>query len=286
MMENLFLGEFVNSSRILYTPSSFAKNSLCYLQEIGKLKAQKPHVSKRNNLDSFLFFIVTDGEGTLSYNGKIYNLKNGDCIFIDCKNEYSHETSDYLWSLQWIHFCGNNLQDIYDKYIARGGQPVFTTDNNDILLEIWNKIYNIASSDDYIKDMRINEYIYSLLTLVMSESWHPDKIFHINSKKQNLSDVKSFLDINYKEKITLEMLSEKFFINKFYLTRIFKEQFGITINSYIIQLRITEAKHMLRFSDKTVEEIGIECGIGPVHYFSRVFKRIEGISPNEYRKKW
>ena len=285
-MEKLFLGELVNSSRILYTPSSFAKSSLCYLQEIGKLSAQKPHISKRDNLDSFLFFIVTDGEGTLSYNGKIYPLKTGDSVFIDCKNEYSHKTSDNLWSLQWIHFYGNNVQDIYDKYIDRGGQPVFRTDNPDILVELWNKIYGFASSEDYIKDMKINECIYSLLTLIMAESWHPESISSSNSKKQNLLDIKLYLDNNFREKITLEMLSEIFFINKFYLTRVFKEQFGTTINSYIIQLRITDAKHMLRFTNKTIEEIGLECGIGPLHYFSRAFKKIEGISPNEYRKKW
>ena len=120
----------------------------------------------------------------------------------------------------------------------------------------------------------------------MAESWHPENISSPNSKKQNLLDIKLYLDNNFREKITLEMLSEIFFINKFYLTRVFKEQSGTTINSYIIQLRITDAKHMLRFTNKTIEEIGLECGIGPLHYFSRVFKKIEGISPNEYRKKW
>ena len=77
-----------------------------------------------------------------------------------------------------------------------------------------------------------------------------------------------------------------FYINKFYLTRIFKEKFGVTLNNYLLQIRITHAKQLLRFTDKTVETIGVECGMGSVHYFSRMFKKIEGISPSEYRKIW
>ena len=65
-------------------------------------------------------------------------------------------------------------------------------------------------------------------------------------------------------------------LNKFYLTRIFKEQFGTSINSYLIEKRITHAKQLLRFTDKSVESIGMECGMGAPYYFSRMFKNVEG----------
>lgn len=51
----LFHGDLVNTTRIIYTPSEFAKTSLLHVQEIGTLQAQKPHVSKREDLDSYLF---------------------------------------------------------------------------------------------------------------------------------------------------------------------------------------------------------------------------------------
>ena len=46
------------SDRFLYTPSEFARKNLNYIQEIGKLKSIKPHISTRKELDSFLFFII------------------------------------------------------------------------------------------------------------------------------------------------------------------------------------------------------------------------------------
>ncbi len=61
----------VSSNRVLYTPSSFAKSSLLHLQEIGELSALRAHTSSRSNLQSFLFFVVIKGSGTLIYDGKL-----------------------------------------------------------------------------------------------------------------------------------------------------------------------------------------------------------------------
>ena len=284
-MDNaLFHGDLVDTSRILYTPSNFAKTCLIHLQEIGSLKAQKTHICKRENLASFLFFFVVSGSGTLTYNTSIYALRTGDCVFIDCKKPYSHETSENLWQLKWIHFYGPNVSNIYEKYLERGGQAIIHPKELRKFEEAWLDLYNLATTFDYIRDMRINEGLTSILTLLMAESWHPGN--GKNYKKQNLFEIKKYLDIHYREKITLDKLAEKFFINKFYLTRAFKSQYGISINNYLLQIRITRAKQLLRFTDKTSETIGLECGMGELYYFSRTFKKVEGISPSEYRRKW
>lgn len=282
----LFHGNSLESNRILYTPSAFAKNYLIHLQEIGELKAQKPHTSMRENLGSYLFFMVLEGSGTLEYEGREFQLSVGDCVFIDCRKSYAHTTTDDLWRLKWIHFYGMNMNNIYDKYSERGGQPCFHTDKLEAFKRVWSEIYDCADSSDYIRDMRIFEKLTSLLTLLMDESWHPGIKDSESVKIQNLQNIKEYIDIHYNEKITLDSLAEKFFINKFYLTRIFKNQFGVSINSYISQIRITHAKRLLRFTDKTIEEIASECGINDANYFSRMFKKIEGVSPHEFRKAW
>ena len=82
----------VTSSRILYTPSTFARTSLLYLQEVGSLQAIHPHISTRTNLTSFLCFVVLSGTGSLTYEGTTYELSAGDCVFIDCRKAYSHST--------------------------------------------------------------------------------------------------------------------------------------------------------------------------------------------------
>ena len=119
----------VSSSRIIYTPSTFARTSLLHLQEVGSLQAVHPHVSQRSDLVSFLCFVVLSGEGELSYEEQTYQLSEGDCVFIDCRKAYNHSTSDNLWSLQWCHFYAPSLPAVYEKYKERGGRPVFHPDD-------------------------------------------------------------------------------------------------------------------------------------------------------------
>ena len=284
-IEKFFSSKDVDSHRILYTPSSFARENLVHLQEIGELQALKKHISHRDGLNSFLFFFVEWENGTLYYDQKRYSLVAGDCVFIPCVHSYAHETGDELWKLKWIHFYGPQLHAIYQKYTERGGKPVFTPDHPSQFMRIWSSVFETASSSDYIRDMRINQDMNELLTLLMEKSWNPAAQKQ-NPKRENLLEIRDYLQAHFAEKIKLDDLAERFFINKFYLTRVFKEYFGISIGDYLLQLRITHAKQMLRFTEKTVEEIGYLCGLGAPYYFSRTFKQAEGIPPSTFRNQW
>lgn len=280
------LSKSVESNRILYTPSVFAKSSLFHLQEVGELAALAPHTSTRENLNSYLFFIVLEGSGTLKYSDEEYELKAGDCVFLDCRRYYAHSTSEKnLWKLKWVHFYGPNMVSVYSKYSERGGKVCFATKQRKKYVTLLDEIYDIADSDDYIKDMKINDRLSSLLTLIMSESWDMEGSY-VDSKRKSLQEVKEYIDEHFSEKMSLDELAKMGYVSKFYFTRLFKEQFGLSVNSYIIQMRITKAKELLRFSDKSIEEIGSECGMEDANYFARMFKKVEGISPREYRKQW
>ena len=275
----------VQSDRILYTPSAFARGSLLHLQEVGTLKALHPHTSTRSGLVSYLCFLVLEGEGSLTYDGRQYSLKLGDCVFTDCRKTYSHSTSDCLWSLSWCHFYAPFMPAIYEKYKERGGLPVFHPEKPDAFQKIFVQLYELAASSDYIRDMRINESLSALLTFLMQESWNPDHVA-VSKKRMELAAVKSYMDEHYTQTLTLDDLEAQFFINKYYLLKIFKETYGMTISSYLISKRITRAKQLLRFTKLTIDEIGCEVGMDGAGYFSRMFKKAEGISPKEYRKQW
>ncbi len=307
MPKGYFQGESVASDRLLYTPSEFARSNLLYLQEIGHLRALKPHTSRRQNLASFLFFRVKSGSGVLGYGGQEYTLHAGDCVFIHCKEPYFHRTGDDLWTLEWVHFYGETMLPIYAKYLERGGRPVIrpeeltdgTRQNERSKAEaIWSDLNAIAYSSDYIRDIRINEALSSLLSFLMSYSWDPKlgevsnaakagtADIRLRDKARQMASVKEYLDGHYAEKIALDQLSELFFLNKYSLARDFKEFYGTSVINYLLTVRITHAKQMLRFTNLSVDEIGASCGITPLYYFSRAFKKIEGISPSEYRRHW
>ncbi len=287
----------VYSNRIIHTPSTFARSALIHLQETGTLQALVPHKSERSGLTSCLFFVVLTGAGRLTYGEKTYELEKGDCVFIDCRKLYSHETkgtrkfnirtddTESLWSLQWCHFYGPNMNAIYQKYQERGGKPVFHPDHISNYRNILTELYQIANSDDYVRDMRIHEKLSSLLILLMEDAWDADKRVETSSDTIDIQKVKEYLDANFKEKITLDDLASRFYISKYYLLKLFKERYGVTVNAYLNQLRVTYIKKQLRFTDETVERIAEELHIEPT-YLSRLFKKMEGTSPSKFRKTW
>lgn len=275
----------VESNRILYTPSDFAKSSLLHIQEIGTLQAKKQHISKRENLNSFLFITVNSGSGTLHYNGQDFPVQKGECIFIDCNVSYYHSTSDDLWNISWIHFNGPTVSIIYNKYQERGGSPAFIPKNIKQYNNILESLYNNAISSDYVRDMKINADLSSLLTMLMIDSWNPEN--NLQSKKADtLEQIREYLEKNYAKKITLDELAERYFINKYYLTRIFKKKYGVSITTYLTNIRITHAKQDLRFTNKSIERIGTDNGFKELYYFSRIFKKTEGLSPQTYKNQW
>lgn len=285
----LFVGDLVKCRRIIYQPSSFAMQNLLYLQETGVLTAIKPHTSSRKNLSSFLFFYVIDGIGTLTYQNKSYTMKKGDCAFIDCRNKYSQSSSSInLWSLKWVHFYGSNMNEIYSKYLERGGEVCFSVEHESTnpFIPVLDLIMETASSSSYIRDMKVNEQLSHLLTILMEYSWNPEKAKVSNTKCLNIADVKFYIDQNFTSKISLEAVANQFNVNKSYLLRLFKENTGLTVNNYILQKRILRAKNELRFSNKTLDLIAEECGLESANYFIRIFKKIEGLTPGDYRKRW
>lgn len=285
MEDTLFSTGNVTSERVIYTPSSFAKNSLLHLQETGSLTALTPHVSKRDNLSSYLFFIVLSGSGEIGYEDAKFALKAGDCVFIDCGKPYYHKSSENLWTLKWVHFYGRNMKEIYTKYLQRGGGCTFSPVNFSRYELLLDEIFFISKTSDSVRDMKLCERIMSLLTGIMEDGSHFDGRPK-PGKREDIHDILIYLDRNFQRKISLDELAAEFYVNKFYLTRIFKEQTGQSISEYLMNKRITHAKALLRFSGKTLEKIAEESGMGDAGYFSKTFKRIEGITPGEYRKIW
>ncbi len=286
-MNNLFTNELVSSSRIIYTPSTFASSSLLYLQETGTLKAQAYHRSERSELNSYLFYIVLSGSGIVRGTEREYSIQKGTCVLIDCKHGYAQwPNPGDLWTLKWVHFNGVSMPEVYRKYLSRGGRMTFQPKNFLAFESTLDEIYRIAGSDSYTRDMYINEKLAHLLTLLMNESWHPEELEDGNELRHDVAEICSYIHANYQSSLTLETIAQRFFISKNYLSRLFREQCGVTISNYIQQVRVTEAKRLLRFTDKTIEEISVECGFHNKNYFSRVFKKLEDCSGNEYRHQW
>lgn len=104
-----------------------------------------------------------------------------------------------------------------------------------------------------------------------------------NKKMLNLA--LEYIRKNYNKEITLESISAHVNVSSFYFSKCFKESIGINFIDYLTEFRIEAAKDMLKKGEFNIKEICFEVGYSDPNYFSRVFKKIEGVSPTEYKSK-
>ncbi|QMV43987.1 response regulator transcription factor [Cohnella cholangitidis] len=104
-------------------------------------------------------------------------------------------------------------------------------------------------------------------------------------KTRNLiAEIKQYVNDHYNQNISLAELSNHFFLNLHYLSQMFKEKTGQTYLEYLTSVRIEHSKEMLEHSQMKIYEIGQRVGYSDTTHFSKVFEKIVGCKPSEYRK--
>ena len=127
----------------------------------------------------------------------------------------------------------------------------------------------------------IHSYI-NIMTVLSEYLTDTNKLF---SPEKNLPQlIAEYINKNYSSKITLSILSQKFECCNATLTNSFKNEYNISIMTYICNLRLKKAKEMLEKSRKSVKEISNDCGFYDQNYFSKTFSKKYGCSPTDYRK--
>ena len=104
------------------------------------------------------------------------------------------------------------------------------------------------------------------------------------STNRQCAAVRRYIDLHFKEALTLEQLADEGHMNKFYLSHAFKKEYGISPINYMISKRIEESKYLLAETDLSMSQIAQLLGFSSLSYFSQVFRRTQGVSPKEYRQ--
>lgn len=273
-----------NSRRMIQTPSSIARSAFFYVQETGYFKLKESHRAFRKNLDSYLIVLVLSGSGTLMYNEKFYELKPGSCFFIDCKIPYYHQSSDSdPWELIWVHFHGATSKEYY-RYFSVISDPALMPQAFGELKDKLERLLDVNTHADLMAEISSSRLIMDILSILLQDVTNSKE--EQTPARQKMLQIRLYLDEHYTDKFSLDQLSEHFFISKYHLSREFKNHFGITPNHYVISKRITLVKKLLRFSDFTLEDIAAKAGFYDTSYLNKQFKKSEGISASDFRKKW
>ena len=111
------------------------------------------------------------------------------------------------------------------------------------------------------------------------------KSINNSSSYKKISDVVNYVNQNLDSDLTVDLLAGMSHMNTDYFSRAFKNQMGIRPINYIQSKRIERAQLLLVTTPKSIPEIASECGLSNLSYFSRLFKKVTGNSPGDFRKK-
>lgn len=150
------------------------------------------------------------------------------------------------------------------------------------------------SSHDSAIERQLREQILACLTFEEIKSlffsFFLKELEEIRASRLQLADrsvetVKRWIHGNYDQLAELSSLASMVYLTPSYLSKLFKQETGMTITDYLIEVRIKKAKHLLKTCpDMKIHEIGCKVGYPDPAYFNKLFKRVVGVTPNEYKK--
>ncbi len=272
----------------MVSPTATAKSSMLYMQEIGLFHAGPDYNTTREGYDSFLIKYTLSGCGQMEYGGKTWLVPQGSMYWVDCSRWNSYRTAETAkhWDVIWVHFCGANARMYYDTYIkSNNGDPVMALPESNTIVHTLQALLALDNSGlhQFETDLRAANLLTQLISDCTLTAMHSSISASI---PKIIQDIQAYLNQNFRQQNSLELLGSCFNLNPFYLQKLFKKYIGQSPNEYCIYMRITHAKELMRTTNKSISEIAYQVGVENLGYFTRLFKKHEGLTPQEYRQLW
>ncbi|MDQ0060879.1 helix-turn-helix domain-containing protein [Paenibacillus harenae] len=103
---------------------------------------------------------------------------------------------------------------------------------------------------------------------------------------QVVEKIQRYMEENLGEDFSREQAAEHVFLNPAYLSRLFRRETGFSLTDYLVRLRITKARVELEKTNNRISDIAVAVGYANFSHFSKLFKKMTGLTPQEYRKKY
>lgn len=262
-----------------------------YITDIGYYPNAESHFRERKEgISQYIFIYCVKGKGWFSINGVTKNINENQFFILPAGIPHAYGSDETEpWTIYWIHFKGYNAQfcleeqQVYPKNIIPGEHSRIEYRN-----QLFEKIYStfgMGYSMEHLQyaSMCLHYYMASLMYINIFR----DDTFSENSTREKdlANSAIHFMRENIEKKIMVEDIAHELHLSTSYFSTQFQKSTGFTPIAYLNNLRIQEACQYLDFTDMKINQLCHKIGYDDAYYFSRIFTKIMGISPKEYKKR-
>lgn len=256
--------------------------NLFYCQFFSIVDVNYGYYTRRENVDSFELRYTLGGSGILEYRGKKYTLREGEGFFISSMEPHYYYANREGWKCTIFHINGKLCQQYFHEFASCGSVkfseqsiPAFESLQFQVLKATQKITPYMRYRVSCALDLLLTELLNSSAQNTSSDSFDDDII----------AKVIAYLREHYEEKIVFESLAREFGTSRSVLFIKFKQYTGYTPTAYLTEIRLTQAKLLLRATSLSIEQIATQSGFQDAGYFSQVFKKNIGTTPLKFRKQ-
>lgn len=256
----------------------------CYPTAFGYYPNAQGHAMQRDQHTDCLLIYCVDGAGYIQTEKLNCAIKAGDVALLPPGTAHYYRADDEKpWSIYWLHFSGQQMQQLIIELDFQADQIAAPIGLRPLLISDFKRLIGLQRNGYrqpvYNYAAAITRQILHFLALeIRSHNQQHKHNFNIEALQQTMLDsILGELDLD--TLATQTGLSRNHFANKY------KKLTGISPIKHFINLKMEHACHLLDISNRSAKQISNDLGYNDPLYFSRVFKKVIGISPTEYRQR-
>ena len=258
------------------------KKTFFYYDIINTQKSYIPQMQNTHYHNYYELYYLIQGRCNLLVNDRIYELKEHDIVFLPPDTIHKTSYPDDIRIRAALAFTADYIAPCFKNELSEICQKnVFRAKEHTLIDDLFNKIEKESFNDSDISREILKCHLTELLAYIIRNK---NNLVEEQSQVSSLKYITDYIQENYSEDITLDLLANLSGYSTNYFSRLFKDVIGIGYKEYTVMVRLKVAEKLLKATNKSIKEITISCGFNDSNYFSTVFQNKYGVPPTQYKK--